>query len=152
LIAAFYTGFQKRDSEAMAACYHPEVTFSDPVFVGLRGEQASDMWRMLCARGKDLVVEFGDVHADEASGGAHWEAWYTFGATGRKVHNVIDAMFEFKDGKIVRHTDSFDFRAWAAQALGLAGRLLGGTRFVKNKVRATAMRGLEEFTKTRSPE
>lgn len=23
------------------------------------------MWRMLCERGKDLVIQFGDVHADD---------------------------------------------------------------------------------------
>ena len=37
LIERFYEAFQRRDVDAMAACYAPDVTFSDPVFVGLHG-------------------------------------------------------------------------------------------------------------------
>ena len=78
------------------------------------------------------------------TGAAHWEAWYTF-STGHKVHNIIEAHFEFKDGLIVRHKDSFDLQAWARQALGLMGRVLGGTDMLQNKVRAQAAKGLEEY-------
>lgn len=76
---------------------------------------------------------------------AHWEAWYTFSATGKKVHNVIDASFEFRDGKIIRHTDHFDFHRWAGQALGLPGKLLGGMAFMQNKIRAMGAKGLDEY-------
>ncbi|MBK5229126.1 MAG: nuclear transport factor 2 family protein [Actinobacteria bacterium] len=100
LIHRFYSAFQKQDAETMAGCYRPEVHFSDPVFTDLLGEEAGDMWRMLCSRATDLRIEFRDVTADEDRGSAHWEAWYTF-STGRKVHNVIDASFEFSDGLIL---------------------------------------------------
>lgn len=100
---------------------------------------------MLCERGKDLRIEFRDVDADGSSGHAHWEAWYTFSATKRPVHNIIDARFEFRDGKIVRHRDSFDFPAWASQALGPMGMLLGWSSFLKNRVRAKAAAGLGAF-------
>lgn len=145
LIQRFYSSFQKRDAAGMAACYHPQVRFSDPAFPDLEGDRARAMWAMLCARGKDLRVEFRDVRADDRGGTAHWEAWYTFSVTGRKVHNTIDAQFEFRDGLIGRHVDRFDFHRWAGQALGLPGRLLGGTALIRNKVRATAARGLDDF-------
>lgn len=145
LISKFYAAFQERDAETMAACYHPEVHFSDPVFPSLKGAEAGDMWRMLCERGADLQIDFRDVAADDASGRAHWDARYTFSATGRKVLNKVDAEFEFKDGKIIRHRDHFSFTQWAGQALGLTGRLLGWTPLVKNKVRRTAAKGLEVF-------
>ncbi len=145
LLQTFYTSFQKRDAEQMVSCYHPDVVFSDPVFQDLRGQKAGAMWRMLCERGTDLVVEFRDVRADDTSGSAHWEADYTFSKTGRKVHNVIDATFQFRDGKIVRHTDSFDLPAWARQALGLPGRLLGGTGFLQKKIRAMGAAELNKF-------
>lgn len=77
LIRRFYTAFQKRDGAAMAACYHPDVQFSDPVFTGLRGPRAGGMWKMLCERGKDLKVEFRDVKADDSTGS---------GALGSLVH------------------------------------------------------------------
>lgn len=147
LITRFYTAFQERNGEAMVACYHPEVEFSDPVFQNLQGARAKAMWLMLCSRAKDLSVEFSKVAANDNSGQAHWDAWYLFSATGRTVHNIIDAQFEFQDGLIRKHTDTFDFHRWAGQALGLSGRLLGGTDFMQNKIRKTANAGLDAFMK-----
>nr|QMS48188.1 ketosteroid isomerase-related protein [uncultured bacterium] len=72
LIERFYAAFQKRDAAGMAACYHPDVTFSDEAFPGLRGDRARDMWRMLCERGTDLELTFSDVSADAERGSAHW--------------------------------------------------------------------------------
>jgi ketosteroid isomerase-like protein len=144
-IRRFYTAFQKRDAAGMVACYAPDVQFSDPVFTDLKGERAGAMWKMLCERGKDLKIEFRDVRADGAGGSAHWEAWYSFSATGRKVHNIIDAAFEFRDGKIAKHTDRFDLHRWAGLALGLPGRLLGWTPMLQNKVRAMAAKGLDDY-------
>ena len=148
-IRRFYTAFQKRDAAAMAACYAPDVRFSDPVFTDLRGAAAGTMWKMLCERGKDLKIEFRDVRADATSGSAHWEAWYTFSASGRKVHNIIDATFEFRDGMIVKHTDRFDLHRWAGLALGLPGKLLGWSPLLQNKIRAMAQKGLDDYTARR---
>ncbi len=145
LIETFYKGFQQRDAEAMAACYHKDVVFSDPVFPDLHGARAGNMWRMLCARGKDLKIEFSGVSANDSTGKAHWEAWYTFSGTGRKVHNIIDAEFEFRDGKIVRHKDQFNFWRWSRQAIGPAGVLLGWTPILLNGVRKKADKGLVDF-------
>ena len=148
-IRRFYTAFQKRDAAGMTACYDGSVEFSDPVFPGLKGARANAMWTMLCERGKDLKVEFRDVRADDTRGSAHWDAWYTFTGTGRAVHNSIDATFEFRNGKIVKHTDAFDLYRWAGQALGPAGKLLGWTPFLQNKVRAMAAKNLEAFVAKR---
>lgn len=145
LIDRFYTAFARRDHQAMAACYGPEPVFSDPVFQNLRGAEVPGMWRMLCERGTDLRIEYRDVTGQGVRGSAHWEAWYTFSATGRKVHNVIDATFEFENGLISRHTDRFDLYAWTRQALGLKGLLLGWTPLVQNAIRAQARRSLEKF-------
>lgn len=151
LIERFYTAFAARDAAGMQACYHPDVVFSDPAFGELRGAQAGAMWAMLLERGKDLRVTFRDVHADDAQGRAHWDAHYTFSQSGRPVHNRIDAEFAFRDGLIVRHTDRFGFWAWARQALGPAGLLLGWTPIIRNKVRSTARAGLEKYMAGRGP-
>lgn len=145
LIERFYTAFAARDADGMAACYTPDVIFEDPAFGELHGDQARGMWRMLCARAKDLQVTVSDIHADASRGSAHWEAIYTFSQTGRRVHNKIDANFEFRDGLIAVHRDRFDFWAWSRQALGAPGLLLGWTPFLRNKVRAQARAGLQKF-------
>ncbi|MFN0215499.1 MAG: nuclear transport factor 2 family protein [Saprospiraceae bacterium] len=149
LVTRFYTAFQKKDYETMASLYHPEATFKDPAFDLKSGKEAGAMWQMLVTSGKDLRIEFSDVQADENKGSARWEAWYTFSKTGRKVHNIIKAEFEFKDGLIYRHHDHFDFWRWSRQSLGLTGWLLGCTGFLKDKVSKSAMKSLESFmTKT----
>ena len=150
LIREFYAAFARKDAEGMARCYHPEVFFSDTVFPSLRGEEAGDMWRMLLSRATDLEVTLDSASADDAGGRAQWTARYTFSKTGRKVVNVIRAMFAFKDGKIVRHYDSFPFWRWAGQALGPVGKLLGWFAPLKWKVRKQAAKGLEQFRENRA--
>jgi ketosteroid isomerase-like protein len=145
LIVHFYEAFDRHDGDAMAACYHDEATFSDPVFVDLDADGVGEMWRMLTTRGADLRVEFSDVEADDESGRAHWEAWYTFSTTGKQVHNIIEASFKFRDGKIVSHVDEFDFWRWSRQALGIAGVLLGWTPIVRGAVRSGARKELDTW-------
>ncbi len=36
VIEQFYAAFARRDAEAMAACYAPDVVFAEPVFRGCR--------------------------------------------------------------------------------------------------------------------
>lgn len=145
VIERFYSAFQRRDVDTLCACYHADVTFEDPAFGELRGDEARDMWRMLCGRSKDLAIEFTDIRGDDAGGSAHWEARYTFAATGRKVHNRIDATFRFRDGVIADHRDRFDFHRWAGQALGPVGKLLGGFGFFHRKFTSKARATLDEF-------
>jgi ketosteroid isomerase-like protein len=150
LINSFYEAFARRDHAAMAACYAPDATFSDPVFQDLRGEEVTSMWRMLCERGTDLELTHRDVRAQGDSGSAHWDADYTFSATGRRVHNSIDARFVFRDGLIAQHVDSFSLWAWTRQALGPVGVLLGWSPPVRNKVRSQARANLHEFMAARA--
>jgi ketosteroid isomerase-like protein len=149
LVTRFYEAFQRRDAEAMVACYHPDVRFSDPVFQDLRGELAGRMWRMLCARAKDFKLAFSHVDANDTTGTAKWEAHYTFSATGRHVHNIIAASFTFVDGRIHTHSDVFDLHRWAGQALGLKGVLLGWAPPVQNAIRKQARAGLDSFDPSR---
>jgi ketosteroid isomerase-like protein len=147
LIQQFYSAFKKRDYKTMQACYHKDAVFSDPVFRNLNSKEVKAMWQMLLTSAKDLEVEFKDVNASGDKGSAHWEAWYTFTTTGRKVHNVIDAEFVFKDGLIYRHNDHFDFWRWSRMALGMPGILFGWSPMINNKVRHTAKLRLEKFLK-----
>ncbi len=144
-IETFYTAFEARDPAAMAACYHQDVHFTDPVFGDLHGDEAKAMWHMLCDQAPDLRVTHTDVAADDISGSAHWEAIYMFGPTGRRVHNRIDAAFAFSDGKIIRHIDTFDLWKWMRMAVGMSGALAGWSGSAQNKVRTTARKGLDRF-------
>lgn len=147
LIENFYTAFKNLDAESMVNCYHDDVVFEDPAFGNLKGDHAKNMWCMLCEsqKEKDFKITFSSIEANDYKGSAHWEAFYTFSKTGRKVHNVIEAQFEFKDGKIIKHTDIFDLYRWSKQAFGLTGFLLGWTRFFKNKLKAQTNHLLSKY-------
>ena len=142
LIERFYRAFDEGDGDTMAACYAPDVRFSDPVFPDLRGSQAGAMWKMLTSAPGELRIELLEHDADETKGSAHWRAHYTFSETGRPVVNDIHAKFRFRDGLIVEHRDEFSFHRWARQALGPVGLLLGWTPIVRGAaaLRLTAPR------------
>jgi hypothetical protein len=150
-ITKFYTAFSALDWATMASCYAQNASFEDPAF-SLQGRaQTGGMWRMLCSATQEKgmahwKLEFSDVWTDATTGKAHWEAHYLFSATGRRVHNLIDAEFTFdKKGLILTHRDTFSFWNWSRQALGAPGLLLGWTPFLRSKVRAQAGSNLKRF-------
>jgi ketosteroid isomerase-like protein len=145
LIQTFYSAFGEGDGDRAAACYAPDVRFSDPVFPDLRGPEAGAMWRMLAARNTDLRIELLEHEATADRGSARWLARYTFSRTGREVENDVRASFRFADGLIVEHTDRFGFHSWARQALGPPGLLLGWTPIIRSAVRRRAADSLREF-------
>lgn len=158
IVETFYTAFAKGDWQTMQACYHPDATFTDEVFVNLKGNEVPAMWKMLIERSKgELEITYSHVqitsgepaqkHAGDSpqTGSADWVAVYVFSATGRRVINRIHAAFELKDGKIIRHTDSFNLHRWAGQAMGWKGKLLGGITFFRKKLQKTAREGLNRY-------
>lgn len=149
-IEKLYAAFAALDAKAMAQCYADDAYFDDEAF-SLRGRhQIGGMWSMLIdaikKQGrKDWKLEVRDI--TETS--AHWEPTYRFSATGRLVHNIIDAEFEFdSQGLIKRQRDRFSFWRWSRQALGLPGTVLGWSGFLRGKVKRTAARQLEKYLKT----
>jgi ketosteroid isomerase-like protein len=151
LITNFYQSFANGDAEAMVACYHDSIQFQDPAFGVLKGEDAKNMWRMLIGRNKgNIKISFSNVKANEKTGSADWRAEYVFSVTGRKVINIISAEFEFKDGKIIKHTDSFDIYKWSKQALGMKGYLLGWTSFMQHKIQQQSNSLLKKYTASKA--
>jgi len=150
-IERLYAAFERLDADAMAACYAPDARFDDEAFSLDGRETISAMWAMLCdavkAKGRDAWRLEASAITERT---AHWEPAYRFSATGRMVHNVIDAEFEFDAaGLITRHCDRFDFWRWSRQALGAPGLLLGWTPLLRAKVRAQAAKNLERFIASR---
>ena len=146
-VARFYAAFARLDGAAMQACYAADAQFDDEAF-SLRGrEQVGGMWRMLCGATQAKGADVWRLDVSDITGrSAHWEAHYRFSATGRMVHNIIEAEFDIgPDGLIRRHRDRFDFWRWSRQALGTPGLLLGWTPFLRRKVRATAAANLGRY-------
>ena len=146
IITDFYQAFQDLDAERMVSHYSYNVLFRDPAFGPLKAYRAANMWRMLIdsQKEKDFKIKFKNVTENSAE----WEAFYTFGDTGRPVHNQILAQFEIQNGKIVNHVDYFNLHHWAKQALGFKGWLFGGTQFFQNKLQARTNYMLQKYEET----
>jgi len=138
VINHFYTCFKNKDIKGMQDCYAYNTIFNDPVFRDLNAIQVRSMWEMLIKSAKDMRIEFDHIQADEHRATAYWKAFYTFSATGHKVVNKVKASFILENGKIISHTDDFDFYQWTKQAMGITGLLLGWTPFLQNKIRKKA--------------
>lgn len=145
LIITFYKAFQQKDYKTMQTCYADTAVFNDEVFVNLNATEVKAMWEMLCKKGKDLELVYSNVKSTDNTGSADWTATYSFSKTNRKVINRIHASFEFANGKIIKHTDQFEFYTWASQALGITGSLLGWSSFLKNKIRKEGRKNLITF-------
>lgn len=147
LISAFYDALGRADFAAMERCYHPEVSFSDPIFQEVEGrDRVMRMWRLQLGVRDGLKSEYRDVTADDFTGTAHWTARYTFSSTGRQVVNEIDALFRFEDDLIVRHRDDFDFKRWSKMALGRPhGLIFGWTPMWRKTIRDRATQQLNEL-------
>ncbi|MET8144459.1 nuclear transport factor 2 family protein [Sphaerisporangium sp. NPDC005288] len=152
VIRGFFDAFARGDTDALGRCYHPEISFGDPVFLELEGrDQVVGMWSMLLASVTDLRVAAWDITADDHSGGASWSARYVLRRNGRQVVNQVSAQFRFEDGLIVRHHDDFDFRHWSTLALGRpTGVLVGWAPALRRRVRDRARHRLDEYLRNGS--
>ena len=135
-LTRFYEAFARRDGDAMAAMYAPDATFEDPVF-RLTGSDIGKMWIGLTRGAKDFSVQFTVAKAGPGTGVVEWTARYLFGGK-RPVVNVIVSEIEMHDGLIAHQKDTFDFPRWAAQALGLPGRLFGRMAWMRRSVSKSA--------------
>jgi len=145
LINKFYTSFQKKDYAGMQECYADQAVFNDEAFKNLNSAEVKAMWEMLCKTGKELTLTFGNISESATGGSAEWTASYLFSRTGKTVVNNVHAQFKIENGRIILHTDHFDFYIWAKQAFGIAGLLIGWTPYFRNKVQSTARESLNQF-------
>lgn len=146
IIIKFYTAFAEDNIDEMVGCYHEDITFEDPAFGVLHGEEVTAMWQLLNERAKTPPnITFNQVEADDDSGSANWHADYKYGPMQRPVSNRINAKFKFKDGKIIDHRDQFDLWTWSQQALGLSGYLLGWAPFFKKKMNSQTKAMVDKY-------
>jgi limonene-1,2-epoxide hydrolase len=146
IITSFYEAFSKGKAEEMVSYYHSDIVFEDPAFGQLKGNEAKAMWKMLIERSKgNIIISYSDVKADGEIGTANWQAAYIFGPEKRKVVNKISAKLEFKDNKIIRHTDHFDVWKWASQALGWKGWLQGWTPIMRKQIQKQSRALLKKY-------
>jgi ketosteroid isomerase-like protein len=152
LVHRYFDALARLDGEAMAACYHPEASFSDPVFADLRGERVGWRWRMLTRGARDMHLDYVIVFGDERKAQVEWKARYRFAGSGRVVRNQGLSTLTFWDERIVRQVDEFDFWRWSRSSVGLIGMLFGGLAPVRSMVQRRAAEQLDRYiARSRDP-
>jgi hypothetical protein len=139
-LTRFYDALTRRDGGTMASMYSGGATFEDPVF-RLKGKDIGKMWVSLLDRARDFSVAYTIAQAAGGRGTVEWTARYLFGNR-HPVVNVIVSEIEFDGEKIARQVDRFDFPRWAAQALGLPGKLFGRFGWFQRSVSRKVARSL----------
>ena len=142
LLHRWFDALARLDGDALAACYHPSASFSDPLFPDLRGTRVGWRWRMLAAGARDMRVSYEILAGDDRKAFVRWQAQWRLAGSGRPVENRVTSTFAFWDGRIVRQIDEFGFWRWSRSSLGLPGWLLGWIPAVR---RAAGRRALQQL-------
>ena len=145
LLHQFYGSFSKANAEGMISCYHENIVFKDPAFGELHGEKAKAMWSMLLSKNSSIKVDYEILEVSSNSASVEWQAKYVYGPNQRKVHNHVMGYFKFEDGKIIKHRDRFSLWDWSKQALGLTGKLLGWSGYLRNKIQIKTNNLLKDY-------
>ena len=140
LLTRFYEALSDRDADTMRSLYAPNARFEDPVF-RLEGAEIGRMWKALLGRAEGFTALYEIVDSGSSHGTVRWKAEYLF-AGKNLVVNHIKSELRLKDALIIEHRDEFDFRRWAAQALGWKGKLLGGFHWFRRSVSRKAAKPL----------
>lgn len=122
LVARFFDAFGRGDAQQMAACYHPMVSYSNPVLPDLRGPMPGAMWSLALSRAPSLRLQWQVAFSDARKAQVTWCAQWRQGRRDLRL-DAVSTLSIWGDG-IARQVDEFRFSQWAGQTLGLRGRLL----------------------------
>ena len=134
----FYDAFSAANIDVLKQLYDKKLIFNDNIFVNLDYNETISMWSSLLVGNKNMSIKYEIKKYSEKYVEVEWIADYLFTSTNRNVKNIILAKMEIDQGKIINHTDNFDFYKWSQMAFGITGALIGWTSFFKNKVRTEA--------------
>ena len=139
----FFEALRRADTNVIDSCYHPQISYSDPLFEDLRGARVALRWRMLLKQADSFSLEHSLVFADERKAQVQWTANYRL--KGRAISIPMLSTLAIWDDLIVRQVDEYDFWQYCRQAQGVAGVLLGGLEPYQKTIKRRARRELERF-------
>lgn len=137
----------RHDVEGLERCYHPDVSYGDPMFPELEGrDRVLALWRMVFDRTTGLRVAHRAVTTDKYRGSAACVFTYVIAESGREIETRTEALFHFEDGLIVRHHNEYDFRHWSKVVLGRpTGLISGWTPRLRDSIRSGARKALQAY-------
>lgn len=143
VVDRFFEALRRADVSVIDNCYHPQISYSDPLFEDLRGTRVALRWRMLLTQATSFSLEHSLVFADERKAQVQWTANYLL--NGRSVRIPMLSTLAIWDDLIVRQVDEYDLWKYCRQTHGLTGTLLGGLQFFQKIIKRRARNELERF-------
>ncbi|KAG8936469.1 hypothetical protein FRC02_001887 [Tulasnella sp. 418] len=150
VVQKYLTAYTQLDYATMESLTTDNFVFEDPAFPHLEGEHARGMFKMFIQGAPKTGAKFTVVEVNSSEDDpshkvtAKYDASYNF--EGRPVVNHMSSVFLVNnDGKIEKQVDTFDFSAWASQALGIIGMLFGSFGFLRAQVQKRGADRLEAF-------
>lgn len=142
-----YRALNDRDYKAMWKLYSPKATYSDPAYGQLRGAEIKAMWHQLCSRNTDLEAEVLEVdNIDDRTISYTWKAYYTHAMYNGEIENVIEGEIMLDEkGHIISQHETYSLWKWFSMALGIAGKLLGWRRSMKDNLQRSVRKSLNDF-------
>lgn len=141
IVKEFYEALNKRDYKIVNGLYHSEAKYRDEIF-DFNGIEIHALWYNATLPEMDISVKLESIREEGDKVITEWEMRYTLDIIKRRINLKEKGVFEFKDEKIYRHTDTYDFWAWCTQAFGAIGRVMGWSNWLRNRVRNQARKSV----------
>lgn len=141
IVKEFYKALSKGDYQKVNSLYHDDAKYRDEIF-DLRGKEINALWYTATRPEMNLIAHCKSLKVDGDRVTTDWNISYTIDTLNRKVELDETGVFQFQDGKIINHKDSYDFWSWCAQSLGFIGKALGWSQWLKNRVRNQAKKSV----------
>ena len=117
VVRDFEKAFNRRDVEALVACFTPGATYTDTFFGPHTGTTAlREMFARMFHEGRDYAWVMDAVVESPAAAAAEWSFSYVVSdaiprSAGRPVRFRGMSLFEKRDGRIAAYRESFDLGA-----------------------------------------
>lgn len=145
LLHIFFRSLKSKNFIQLADCYAKNATFTNPVYISLNKTLTVAMFNMYIRNAENLRLDFKNITADHHSGSAEWLITYTTAKKNKVVIKYLKSHFTFKNEKIVKQVDDFNFYNYIRQIKGATGFMFGWARLYKTSVQNSAMKELIRF-------
>ena len=123
-LEAFCDAIERRDAEALGACYSEEVEYADALFIALQGSLVTARWAMVFRRVPGLAVSIQGARVDAGDAVVRWDMSFPQ-PRGGAIRHFMRSELRIEGGRVVRHEDFLeacvvypdDGRAMPLQAL-----------------------------------
>lgn len=135
LTERLFSALQRREPEAIAACYEANAIFRAPILGDVLAHNLGPLWRAVFSSTRENALAYTIVDVGLISARVEGVASYVLVFSDRAVTTKFVATLRIRDLRIVYHEDNFDPWLWAQMAYGTRGLALGWSKAWQRRMR-----------------